>query len=579
MQSLRESKIKKVGSRGAGSDKMRTLDSDLGAKLAARLARAEAALVPPSEDTVDGCRGAARASVDNLRAPVDSDLMAKLSMRKKLADTGDAPQPLTGKEEVSGDAVEQGRSELVSFLANVGELPAEHMTMEPELGDVAESGVILSDMDLGAMMIGHGAGLIGHGGGWGDGALGGMPDTFDAGYLPPYDPSGTGDGVGDPLLEQILRGTLAEAVNAGAVGSLEQVLADALGGEDSTLDPVNDVPVNWGNAAAAVWDGRTSEILGSGDEDEGTMFGFTIGTIDVEDEHAQAVRGPGRVPAQCVSDPAALGQLPLDAGVGGMQKAVGWKDVEAGAYPLTGAQRRAVIAERERELERQRLLAQELIAVQREQAQARFAEYKGPPCGVGMALQASTRMLMGTLRNHKRWVIQVDSLLPEGPAAKSGQILPGDVLLSVREEADKVGTTLDNRVEDAKALIMGPPGSVVILRFTRGDTMREHTHASFEVSLVREEVKHPPSLPVTGMAEEEEVDWALLPEQATVEPGDTPLSLEGVPLATMSNEKLQALLTGEEGKMAEMIVRKKDGSQVSPHFLIHFQWRLTLKLG
>jgi hypothetical protein len=347
MQSLRESKIKKVGSRGAGSDKMRTLDSDLGAKLAARLARAEAALVPPSEDTVDGCRGAARASVENLRAPVDSDLMAKLSMRKKLADTGDAPQPLTGKEEVSGDAVEQGRSELVSFLANVGELPAEHMTMEPELGDVAESGVILSDMDLGAMMIGHGAGLIGHGGGWGDGALGGMPDTFDAGYLPPYDPSGTGDGVGDPLLEQILRGTLAEAVNAGAVGSLEQVLADALGGEGSTLDPVNDVPVNWGNAAAAVWDGRTSEILGSGDEDEGTMFGFTIGTIDVEDEHAQAARGPGRVPAQNVSDPAALGQLPLDAGVGGMQKAVGWNDVEAGAYPLTGAQRRAVIAERE----------------------------------------------------------------------------------------------------------------------------------------------------------------------------------------------------------------------------------------
>jgi len=47
-------------------------------------------------------------------------------------------------------------------------------------------------------------------------------------------------------------------------------------------------------------------------------------------------------------------------------------------------------------------------------------------------------MLMGTLRNHKRWVIQVDSLLPDGPAARCGKIIPGDVLLSVRDGADKV---------------------------------------------------------------------------------------------------------------------------------------------
>lgn len=97
-----------------------------------------------------------------------------------------------------------------------------------------------------------------------------------------------------------------------------------------------------------------------------------------------------------------------------------------------------MIAEREREAERQRMVAMELAAVQREQAHARFAEYKGPPCGVGMALQPGTRMLMGTLRNHKRWVMEVDSLLPDGPAARCGQILPGDVLLSVREASDKV---------------------------------------------------------------------------------------------------------------------------------------------
>jgi len=40
-----------------------------------------------------------------------------------------------------------------------------------------------------------------------------------------------------------------------------------------------------------------------------------------------------------------------------------------------------------------------------------------------------------------------------------------------------------------------------------------------------------------------------------------PLSLEGVLLAQLSNEEMQMLLTGEEGKTAEMIVRKKDGSQ------------------
>ena len=40
-----------------------------------------------------------------------------------------------------------------------------------------------------------------------------------------------------------------------------------------------------------------------------------------------------------------------------------------------------------------------------------------------------------------------------------------------------------------------------------------------------------------------------------------PLSLEGVLLAQLSNEEMQMLLTGEEGKTAEMIVHKKDGSQ------------------
>jgi hypothetical protein len=69
-------------------------------------------------------------------------------------------------------------------------------------------------------------------------------------------------------------------------------------------------------------------------------------------------------------------------------------------------------------------------------------------------------------------------------AARCGEILPGDVLLSVRESGDKDASAVGNKLEEAKALIMGPPGSVVILRFTRGETYQEHTHTVFEVSLV-----------------------------------------------------------------------------------------------
>jgi hypothetical protein len=331
---------------------------------------------------------------------------------------------------------------------------------------------------------------------------------------------------------------------------------------------VKEVPVNWAcAAAAAVGDDYREDFLEEGHEGGG-LFGFKIGTMEVDDEPTplrpgwKQVGDDGKVPEAYLSEQA-LGQL-SDAGHSGVQKAVHWNDggSAGGQYPVTGAQRRTLIAQREHELQKQRMRELELAALQRQQAQARFAEYTGPPCGVGMALQAATRMLMGTLRNHKRWVIEVDSLLPDGPAARSGQILPGDVLLSVREASDKVGISVNNRVEEAKALIMGPPGSVVILRFTRGDTLHEHTHASFEVPIVREAVKHPSlPLPDFGASGDEEVDWALLPEQATVEPGDTPLSLEGMPLAALSNEELQALLTGEEGKSVEMIVRKKDGSQ------------------
>ena len=69
---------------------------------------------------------------------------------------------------------------------------------------------------------------------------------------------------------------------------------------------------------------------------------------------------------------------------------------------------------------------------------------------------------------------------------------------------------------------------------------------------MREAVKHPPLLSSAAPVEEE-VDWALLPEQLTVEPGDVPLSLEGVPLSALSNDELQALLTGEEGKVSKVL--------------------------
>ena len=38
-----------------------------------------------------------------------------------------------------------------------------------------------------------------------------------------------------------------------------------------------------------------------------------------------------------------------------------------------------------------------------------------------------------------------------------------------------------------------------------------------------------------------------------VEPGDIPLSLEGVRIAELSDEQLQTLMTGEDGKTAEVL--------------------------
>ena len=560
------------------------VDSDLEAKLATRRARAEVG--GPGEPQ-------AHVVTSPLRLPAsgggggDSDLMAKLSARKARAEAQEevppAPPPaaeILAKMGVGNEAtdVEERRDELVSFLAGAGELPG-----PIELSGATQAGLTgakgdgesvttpppPSDFDVGAMMIGHGA-LLGHGGGWGA-VSEEAPMHTGAEYLPPYDPTGVGMGGGDAQLEEIIKESLAGHGfgwdNAGSGNQLENALEEALAGHLPSFDPLKEVPVNWNTAAVASSNGVDIAEAQAEVESSGVLFGMKIGTLEVSTAEAgSSVPQPATYLSEMALGPlTAAGDVP-------MQKVAGWQSsaMDGSAtmadgvpfpFPATGAQRRALIAEREREMRRQKQMALELSMIQQQQAQARFAEFKGPPCGIGMALQASTRMLMGTLRNHKRWVIEVESLLPDGPAAKCGQILPGDVLLSVREASDKTATAVSNRVDDAKALIMGPPGSVVVLRFTRGDTMKEHTNASFEVSLVREAVTHPPPLPAGGAPVDEEVDWALLPEQATVEPSDIPLSLDGVPLASMSDEKLQSLLTGPAGKTAEIILRKKDGSQ------------------
>lgn len=154
-------------------------------------------------------------------------------------------------------------------------------------------------------------------------------------------------------------------------------------GETAAFDPVNEVPVNWGTAAAAA---VGHELPGV--DDGGGLFGMTIGTMEVDDQS---------VPGGVYLSEDALGALYDAGGAGGVKKVVGWDDGggegvgESGwraAYPATGAQRRAMIAEREKEQHRQRQAAMELASVQRGQAQVEFAAYKGPPCGVGMALQA-----------------------------------------------------------------------------------------------------------------------------------------------------------------------------------------------
>ena len=484
--------LKKGGGKGDRPDdkaKAEVLDSDLQAKLAARRARAEGGTVAPeTPPTTGGGQG-----VDDVRA--DPDLKVKLLARKERAEGAPAKGEVGTVSDVLG--MEDGRTELVSFLAGAGELDANDLAMAPGLGGLGESGVIAPEIDVAAMMIGHGTGLIGHGVGWSDDAGIGPYDVSDSGYLPPYDPAGTGS-ESDPLLEEILKASLGADADVGlppgaTSSELERVLQTALDASGGVaFDPVNEVPVNWGDVAAETHgvDDLDAELAAAAAraralqmEEGGGLFDMKIGTLQVDDD-AQAkprVGDAGRVPVGYLSEQALA---PLTAAGGsGVKKVVNWNEsgadavgAEGGGYPVTGAQRRAVIADRQREMDRQRQLAVELAAVQRAQAQAHFAEYKGPPCGVGMALQASTRMLMGTLRNHKRWVIEVDSLLPDGPAAKCGQILPGDVLLSVREASEKVASSVSNRVEEAKALIMGPPGSAVVLRFTRGDTMREHTH-------------------------------------------------------------------------------------------------------
>jgi len=479
-----------------GATSEEALDADLQAKLAARRARAEAAGAEPdmAAKVAPGGQG-----FDDVR--VSSDLKVKLAARKERAEKMPAQAEVGAVSDELG--LEDGRTELVSFLAGAGELDAGALTplaAAPGAGGQGESGVITPDIDIAALMIGHG-GLPGHGGNWGGGDTS-AADPFGATtYLAPYDPSGTGAG-GDPLLEEILKASLnpeAEVgVRPGGDGDeLERVLATALdAGDTSSFDPVTEVPVNWGDVAAAAAGGDEGdcELAAAAAraralqmEEGGALFDMKISTLQVDDDGQARVRvgDAGRVPVGYLSEQALA---PLTAaGGGGAHKVVNWADgaMEGpgpgpGGVPATGAQRRALIAERQRQLDRERQLAMELAAVQREQAQAQFAEYKGPPCGVGMALQASTRMLMGTLRNHKRWVIEVDSLLPEGPAAKCGQILPGDVLLSVREASDKVATSVSNRVEEAKALILGPPGSAVTLRFTRG-VMPDSIYADLQI--------------------------------------------------------------------------------------------------
>ena len=66
----------------------------------------------------------------------------------------------------------------------------------------------------------------------------------------------------------------------------------------------------------------------------------------------------------------------------------------------------------------------------------------------------------------------VTQVLPHGPAFKDGRVMAGDLLQSVG------GRKAGRVVEDVKGLILGPPGTTVVLGLKRGSS-------SFEVTLVR----------------------------------------------------------------------------------------------
>lgn len=95
-------------------------------------------------------------------------------------------------------------------------------------------------------------------------------------------------------------------------------------------------------------------------------------------------------------------------------------------------------------------------------------------CGVGLGLKAQGSALV------------VTDIIEGGPVAKAGKVRKGDALV-------RVGKFRSGNVEDARQLLLGPPGSWVQLTFSRSQELMFGLDVGFQEPYTVEVMRSVPS--------------------------------------------------------------------------------------
>eukprot|EP00960_Hanusia_phi_P040379 754421-Hanusia_phi.AAC.2 len=203
------------------------------------------------------------------------------------------------------------------------------------------------------------------------------------------------------------------------------------------------------------------------------------------------------------------------------------------------------------------------------QAHEKIQDYDGPPCGVGIVLRSSSRDLQGTFRRHRRW----SYLLPTWASAHArytgwlklspsfrevqrtkcwGQGAKSDVPLALcfsPTEARQVATAVANRLESAKSLIVGPPGSIVVLKMTRGQNIKDYMQSSFDVALRRELL-----MPVPQEAEDRSSarEDKQISNLRLADPREKLETINGLAFSNLSDREVQKLFCGPQDSYVEV---------------------------